>query len=191
MPMFDMRRTTVIAAAAWIAAAVAVGRPLAAQGKGATLRGTVRVGRTPRPGVTVNVVNIENQNERQAITEADGTWSVGGLQPGRYEVRVDDAAFRPYKSAVIVLLAGQQRTADIALQAAPPVRTTQRTTPPPQPTGPPPPPPVVVPDYIPSPDRWRLEFPVWQRYPPEATAAHPFVDSSKLGPYKQTVLKGD
>ena len=49
----------------------------------------------------------------------------------------------------------------------------------------------MVPDYIPSPDRWRLEFPVWQRYPPELQGAYPYVDRSKLGPYKQTVLKGD
>jgi hypothetical protein len=48
-----------------------------------------------------------------------------------------------------------------------------------------------VPDYIPSPDRWHLEFPVWQRYPPELKGAYPYVDTSKLGPYKQTVLKGD
>src|SRR5438477_536880 len=141
MPMLCMRRTTVIATVAWIALALLGSRPLAAQGTRATLRGTVKTAAgAARPSATVNVVNLDNQNERQAIAEADGTWSVGGLQPGRYELRVDDAAFRPYKSAVIVLLAGQQRVVDIALQAAPPVRTTQRTTPPPQPTGPPPPP---------------------------------------------------
>src|SRR5206468_1230905 len=82
----------------------------------ATLRGTVRVGRSTRSNVTVNVVNLESQNERQAISEVDGTWSVAGLQPGRYEVRVDDASYRPYRSGAITLTSGQQRTADISLQ---------------------------------------------------------------------------
>jgi hypothetical protein len=154
----------------------------------ATLRGTVRVGRSPRANITVNVVNLESQNERQAISEVDGTWSVAGLQPGRYEVRVEDASYRPYKSGTITLTAGQQRTEDISLQeVARPTRTAQTT----RPSGPPPPPAVVVPDYIPSPDRWHLEFPAWQRYPPDVPGAHPYVDRSKLGPYKQTTLKGD
>ena len=154
----------------------------------ATLRGTVRVGRDARSNITVNVVNLENQNERQAISETDGTWTIGGLLPGRYEVRVNDASYRPYASGPITLTAGQQRTADISLQE---VRVQPPPPPPPPPPGPPPPPAVVVPDYIPSPDRWHLEFPTWQRYPPELKGAYPYVDRSKLGPYKQTVLKGD
>jgi hypothetical protein len=50
---------------------------------------------------------------------------------------------------------------------------------------------VVVPDYIPSPDRWRLDFPVWQRYPPDVPGHHPFNDGRKLDPYNRNVLKGD
>src|SRR5262249_12030804 len=150
-------------------------------------RGTVTAGRSTRQNVTVNVVNLESQNERQAISEADGTWTVGGLLPGRYEVRVDDAGYRPYRSGTITLTAGQQRPADIALQE---LARAPRTQPAP-PSGPPPPPAVVVPDYIPSPDRWHLEFPTWQRYPPDVPGSHPYVDRSRLGPYRQTTLKGD
>src|SRR6185436_16298162 len=51
--------------------------------------------------------------------------------------------------------------------------------------------PVEIPDYIPSPDRWRLEFPVWQRYPPELQGDYPYVSGRKLDPYNQNVLKGD
>ena len=186
--MLQLRRTLVIAVVTALAVALPGSDLAAAQGTRATLRGTVRAGGAARPNVTVNVVNLESQNERQAISEADGTWSVAGLQPGRYEVRVDDTSYRPYRSGTITLTAGQQRTADIALQE---VARTTRTTPPAQPSGPPPPPAVVVPDYIPSPDRWHLEFPAWQRYPPDVPGAHPYVDRSRLGPYKQTMLKGD
>src|SRR5438876_421089 len=139
MPMLQMRRTTVIAAVAWIAVAVVGSRPLAAQGTRATLRGAVRTaaGAVP-PSVTVNVVNLDNQNERQAITEADGTWTVGGLLPGRYEVRVEESGFQPYRSAAITLAAGQQRTEDISLRPVAPTRTPAQ--PPLPPPGPPPPP---------------------------------------------------
>src|SRR5439155_1489739 len=189
MPMLQLRRTMVIAVVTALTVTLLDGGRAAAQGTRATVRGTVRANGAPRPNVTVNVVNLDNQNERQAISEADGTWSVAGLQPGRYEVRVDDASYRPYKSGTITLTSGQQRTADILLQEV--ARTTRTPPPPAQPSGPPPPPAVVVPDYIPSPDRWHLEFPTWQRYPPDVPGAHPYVERSKLGPYKQTMLKGD
>src|SRR5258708_27141938 len=105
MPMLLMRRTTMIAAVAWIAG-VLFASPLAAQGTRATLRGTVKTAAgAARPSVTVNVVNLDNQNERQAITEADGTRSVAGLLPGRYEVRVAGAGIPPYRSAAIALTA--------------------------------------------------------------------------------------
>src|SRR5213594_1479580 len=122
MPMLQLRRTMVIAVLTAVAVALPGGGSAAAQGTRATLRGTVRAGGAARPNVTVNVVNLENQNERQAITEADGTWSIAGLLPGRYEVRVDETGFQPYRSAAIALTAGQQQTNDITLQpaAAPP-----------------------------------------------------------------------
>src|SRR5260221_12280476 len=105
MPMLRMRRTTLMAATAWIAvAAVAVlgGRPLAAQGTRATLRGTVRTATgAARPSVTVNVVNLDNQNERQAITEADGTWSIGGLLPRRYQGRGDEGGLPPGRNPAV------------------------------------------------------------------------------------------
>ena len=87
--MLQLRRTLGIAVVTALALALLGSGRAAAQGTRATLLGTVRAGGAARPNVTVNVVNLENQNERQAITEADGTWSIAGLLPGRYEVRVD------------------------------------------------------------------------------------------------------
>jgi Carboxypeptidase regulatory-like domain len=64
---------------------------------------------------------------------------------------------------------------------------------------PPPAPPVAVTtkppvsstgaEFVPIPDRWRLQFPEWQRYP-ESTET-PFVRNRGLDPYDQNVLKGD
>src|SRR5262249_36598562 len=127
--------------------------------------GTVRAAGVAARDITVNVVNLDTKNERQAITESDGTYSIGGLAPGRYQLHVEDKALSPYRSETITLAPGQQATADIALA-------------------------IQVADYIPSPDRWRLEFPVWNRYA-DVPGAHPYVERSKLGPYKQTALKGD
>src|SRR5262249_39221350 len=110
-------RPTAIAVATAMAVTLLGGRA-AAQGTRATLRGTVRAGGAPRTNVTVTVVNLENQNERQAITEADGAWTIGGLPPGRYEVRIDETGFQPYRSGAIALAAGQQQTNDVTLQPA-------------------------------------------------------------------------
>ena len=131
----------------------------------ASLKGTVKAAGVAAPNITVNVVNLDNKNERQAISESDGTYSLGGLPPGRYQLHVEDKALSPYRSDTITLAPGQQATADIPLA-------------------------IAVADYIPSPDRWHLEFPVWKRYA-DVPGVHPFVDRSKLGPYKQTALKGD
>src|SRR5439155_8437035 len=115
MPMLQLRRTMVIAVVTALTVTLLGGGRAAAQGTRATVRGTVRANGAPRPNVTVNVVNLDNQNERQAITEADGAWSIAGLLPGRYEVRVDETGFQPYRSAALTLAAGQQQTNDITL----------------------------------------------------------------------------
>src|SRR2546430_440444 len=113
MPMLDMRSTTMIASVALIAAILPGSQPLSAQGTRATRRGSVKsAAAAQHASVTVNVVNLETETERQEITEADGTWVVGGLLPGRYQIRVDEIGFLPYRGEPIVLTAGQQRTAD-------------------------------------------------------------------------------
>src|SRR5262245_51176249 len=182
---------TVVAAIA----ALALAQPVAAQAR-ATLRGTLRnAAGSPQPNATINVVNLDNENERQAITEADGTWTIGGLLPGRYEIRIDEAAFASFRQTV-TLTAGQQIAQDIALRPAAPApapRPTPAPIAPPQaaPPSPSAPPAVVVPDYLPSSDRWRLDFPIWQRYPPDISGHHPYADSRKLDPYNRNPLKGD
>src|SRR5262249_36391811 len=195
-----LRAALVAATAAVVLLAAAP--PAAAQAR-ATLRGTLRnAAGGPLPNVTINVFNFQNENERQVITEADGTWTMGGLLPGRYEIRIDETGFASFRQTV-TLTAGQDSTQNLTLRtaaAAPSAPTPPQPTPPATPTPTPSqqptprataPPAVVVPDYVPSPDRWRLEFPVWQRYPPDVPGHHPYTDGRKLDPYNRNVLKGD
>ena len=203
-------------------------RPCAAQAR-ATVSGTVRnAAGAPQRTKTVTLVAVDTQNERQAITEDDGTFVIGGLAPGRYQLKVDEAGFAPFTGDIMTLAAGERRTANIALRpvAAPaparlahspslrPLQLPRQLPSPARPPGPqlqprlyifrpfapasplhhapsgnqpptpkaPATPAVVVPDYIPSPDRWRLEFPVWQRYPPELKGDYPYVTGPQGGP---------
>ena len=45
-------------------------------------------------------------------------------------------------------------------------------------------------DFIPIPDRWRLGFPAWDRYPGQP-GEFPYVQGHWWDPYSQNVLKGD
>lgn len=195
----SLRRSGVVVLLVLLFAAASV-RPSAAQAR-ATVAGTVRnAAGAPQAGRTVTLLSLDTQNERQAITEADGTYVIGGLLPGRYQVRIDEAGFTPYAGAPMGLAAGERRTEDVTLRpiaapAPPAPAPAARPAPaaPPAPAAAPAPAPavVVVPDYVPIPDRWRLEFPVWQRYPPELGTDYPYVTGSKKDPYNQNVLKGD
>jgi carboxypeptidase family protein len=148
-------------------------------------RGTI-TGRVTRPGglkqpVTVKVINLETEAERQTATDAQGNYTFSGLTPGRYRVRVDEADLAPYASEEITIAAGARRELAIALQAAT-AETAARATA------------IIyerVPDYIPAPDRWRLQFPVWDRYPPDVKGEIPFEPGPGLNPYKQNKIKGD
>lgn len=44
-------------------------------------------------------------------------------------------------------------------------------------------------DFVPVPDRWRLGFPHWHRYPDRLGA--PYIENPPSNPYGQNVLKGD
>jgi hypothetical protein len=98
----------------------------------------------------------------------------------------------------VTLAAGEERTVTLALKAgfkppalpaalddadadAPPA--TQPAAPAVKPT--------PTPDFVPMPDRWRLEFPVWQRYPREIEGEFPYVQGRALDPYNVNAVKGD
>jgi hypothetical protein len=145
---------------------LALVQPAAAQAGRATIVGTVRDTRgVALSRVTVIIRSRDSGAERQAVTAPDGTFMVGGLAPGVFDVVVQDSGFMPF-SREVRAEAGAELTVDIALA-------------------------YTTPDFVPVPDRWRLEFPLWQRYPAEQDGEYPFVRNRGLDPYDQSVLKGD
>ncbi len=144
----------------------ALPRFVMAQGTLATITGTVSDSRGTRLArVTVVVRNRETGAERPAVTGPDGMFSVGGLAPGVYDVTVSDPGFVSFRQEV-TLAAGQKIPVEIQLS-------------------------YTVADFSPATDRWRLRFPLWQRYPADQEGEYPFVPNRGLDPYDQNVLKGD
>ncbi|HEV3139054.1 MAG TPA: carboxypeptidase regulatory-like domain-containing protein, partial [Vicinamibacterales bacterium] len=90
--------------------------PAAAQGARATLNGTVvNPSGAPQGNVTLVITNAAGI-DRRFVTDANGTFTFGGLQPGTYRLRVDDDTFAPWSSDAVELAAGERKTIQIALQ---------------------------------------------------------------------------
>jgi hypothetical protein len=155
-----------------------VGATAVAQTRG-TLTGLVTddIG-APQSPATVTLVNLDTEVERPAVTEDDGTFVFGGLRPGPYVVRVEEAGFLPFVSDTIELEPGGTPSIGIILQlSAPPTF--------------PSPPPERQPDYIPVPNRWKLRYPVTPRYAAGTDGLFPFVEPAAANPYTLSPLKGD
>jgi hypothetical protein len=145
----------------WAAGAI----PAEAQPRG-TISGTVSDTRGTRlPRVTLIVRNRESGAERTAVSGPDGAFAVGGLAPGVYEITVTDPGFVSFRREVTL---GEGATQTVELQLS-----------------------YTVSDFVPVSDRWRLEFPLWQRYPEDQDGEYPFVRNRGFDPYDQNVLKGD
>ena len=153
-----------------------------AQPARATISGVVKDSAdVPQPTLTVGLADLDAGLERTVVTDAAGTFVFGGLPAGSYQLRIAESGFAPYTSDVLMIQAGEQRSVAITLTTAigPAV---------PSPAAPSP---TDVPDYLPTPDRWDLEFPVWERYPPDSRGANPYTRGRRRDPYNRNILKGD
>ena len=74
----------------------------------------------PQPNVTLILTNAAGI-DRRGVSEADGQFVFGGLQPGTYRLRTDDETFAPFSQDQVVVPAGQTLTIRIALQSRVPV----------------------------------------------------------------------
>src|SRR5690606_6924504 len=74
-----------------------------AQTSTGNIRGRV-TGEVGAPVSDVQVVarNLDNNQERGALTTANGTYFIGGLRPGKYEVSVRRIGFAPQSRPVQV-----------------------------------------------------------------------------------------
>jgi hypothetical protein len=68
------------------------------------------------PGVTLTLRNAETGFLRTTTTPADGRYRLGGLPPGRYELRVELQGFGPVEVTDITVTIGQEVGRDITLQ---------------------------------------------------------------------------
>ena len=71
---------------------------------------------TPVPGAAVTLVMPATHRTRAAVSGEDGGYTVAGLAPGTYDVRVELAGFRPIERAGIVVATGDAARVDVQLQ---------------------------------------------------------------------------
>src|SRR6185436_8320527 len=82
--------------------------PAGAQIGAAALAGdVVDPGNLALPGATVTVVAVGTSASRTVVTGQDGAYSVRGLVPGSYRVRVELSGFRPLVREGIRLATGE------------------------------------------------------------------------------------
>jgi hypothetical protein len=68
------------------------------------------------PGVTVTARNQDTGMFRETVSNADGTFFMSGIVPGRYEITADLAGFRKYVQRGVLVEVG--RTASVEVQMA-------------------------------------------------------------------------
>src|SRR5262245_825920 len=67
------------------------------------------------PGVSLTVTNAETGVARSAVTEGDGRYRFGGLQPGRYDLKAELQGFGTVDIKSIVLTVGAEYPRDIQM----------------------------------------------------------------------------
>src|SRR5688572_25663763 len=89
---------------------------LAAQIATSTLQGKVTDGTGVLPGTTVTAREVQSGFTQEAVTDVEGSFTLPGLRPGTYEIRVAMEQFKPQTKTVEVLV-GQTITVDFRIGA--------------------------------------------------------------------------
>jgi len=79
--------------------------PIAAQGTGGVIAGTIKDGQGGvLPGVSLTLRNVESGVVRAAVTEGNGTYRLPGLPPGRYQLTAELQGFANSESTVTITI---------------------------------------------------------------------------------------
>ncbi len=70
------------------------------------------------PGVTVTVVNVDTNQPRDTVTDAEGFYRVSALEPGNYMVRTQLAGFTTVETSGVRVFPSQETTVNIELKIA-------------------------------------------------------------------------
>ena len=101
----------------WLLWSVAVAAPVEAQlGAGALAGDVIDQAGATVPGASVTVTDIATNRSRTVVTSQDGTYTVPGLTPGVYQVRVELSGFRPLVHDGIRLATGETVRLDVRLE---------------------------------------------------------------------------
>jgi hypothetical protein len=88
----------------------------AGQGAGGVISGTVRDAQGGAlPGVSLTLRNVESGVTRTSLSEANGTYRLPGLQPGRYELSAELQGFATTQITDITITIGLELQRDLAL----------------------------------------------------------------------------
>ncbi len=90
---------------------------------GGTIRGTVKAGQIPLPGVAVTATNTLTGRKYATATDVNGTFAMSIPRKGRYVVKAELAAFAPATQEVLLNAAGEnggkpEQMADFGLELA-------------------------------------------------------------------------
>jgi hypothetical protein len=96
----------------------ASGLPSAPTIAGGTIRGSVKAGAVPLPGVSVTATNTLTGKKFATTTDATGSYEMAIPQNGRYVVRAEFAAFALATKEALLNAASREQQADFALVLA-------------------------------------------------------------------------
>ena len=69
------------------------------------------------PGVTVTVTNLNTNAARVTVTDEQGTYRVGALEPGRYKITTELSGFAPFEQTDITVRSALDTPVDITMKA--------------------------------------------------------------------------
>jgi len=85
---------------------------------GGTLRGHVKSGVIPLPGVTVTAQNTLTGKRYSTTTDVTGAWALTIPANGRYVIRTQFAAFAPGAQEAVLNASSHEQTVDFQLMLA-------------------------------------------------------------------------